>query len=117
MLPQTNASHGNDFRRLILRILSRDGKTLSEEGGSEGRGGGRKDDANSRNFIYTSIHKKTPNHKTTKKKHIRKQHSKQAKTGEVERNYKKFANMVFINSSGFALRGLRNRTLLSFNST
>ena len=68
MLPQTNASHGNDFRRLILRILSRDGKTLSEEGGSERRGGGRKDDANSRNFIYTSIHKKTPNHKTTKKK-------------------------------------------------
>ena len=26
-----------------------------------------------------------------------KQHSKQAKTGEVERNYKVFANPVFIN--------------------
>ena len=26
-----------------------------------------------------------------------KQHSKQAKTGEVERNYKMFANPVFIN--------------------
>ena len=39
-----------------------------------------------------------PNHKTTKKKSdISKQHSKQAKTWEVERNYKMFANPVVIN--------------------
>ena len=39
------------------------------------------------------------NHKTTttKKKHLSKQHSKQGETWEVERNYKMFANPVFIN--------------------
>ena len=42
---------------------------------------------------------KIPNHKTTrnKKNDISKQLNKQAKSGEVERNYKIFANPVFIN--------------------
>ena len=34
------------------------------------------------------------NHKTTKTTDISKQHSKQAKTGKVERNYKTFADQV-----------------------
>ena len=73
MLPQTNASHGNDFRRLILRILSRDGKTLSEEGGSEGRGGGVVERMRQiREISSTLPSTQTPNHKTTKKKETHK---------------------------------------------
>ena len=58
------------------RILGRDGNTPFREGRRRERGGGG------------------VNHKTTKTTDISKQHSKQAKTGKVERNYKTFADQV-----------------------
>ena len=46
----------------------------------------------------------TSNHETTKIRcNIKKQHSKQAKTGEVEIFYKMFANPVFINPGRIVL--------------
>ena len=48
--------------------------------------------------IHEILSTQIPNHETTKKRcNIKKQHSKQAKTEEVEINYKMFANPVFIN--------------------
>ena len=46
-----------------------------------------------REILSTATSKHIPNHKTTKTK----QHSTQAKTREVKRNDKIFANPVFIN--------------------
>ena len=43
-----------------------------------------------------------------KKNHLSKQHSKQGKTGEIERNYKMFANPVFINSWRYVCKGWWN---------
>ena len=53
-----------------------------------------------RQILSAATFTQIPNHKTSKKekKNITKQYSKQAKTGEVERIYKMFANLVFINS-------------------
>ena len=57
---------------------------------------------------------KIPNHKTTrnKKNDISKQLNKQAKSGEVERNYKIFANPVFINP-GRIINEITGATLFS----
>ena len=46
-------------------------------------------------LLHKSLTTKEP--KKKQKNDISKQHSKKAKTGEVERNYKMFANPVFIN--------------------
>ena len=69
--------------------MGRDEKRSKREGGRL--------DRNSRNSVLSHFCK-NPNHETTKKSYdIKKQDSKQAKTGEVEINYKMFANPVFIN--------------------
>ena len=47
-------------------------------------------------LLYKSLTTKQPN-----KKDISKQHSKQAKKGEIERSYKMFANSVFRNSGRY----------------
>ena len=48
-------------------------------------------------ILSTSTSTQIPNHKTSKKNDISKQHSKQAtRQGEVQKNYKMFANPVFI---------------------
>ena len=69
---------------------------LGREGG---RGGGGIERTRIREIPSTATSTQIPNHKSTKKNDISKQHSEQAKTGEVERNYKMLANPVFINPS------------------
>ena len=44
---------------------------------------------------------------------MNKQHSKQAKTGEVERNYKVFANPVFINPGRINSKSVRSNHSLN----
>ena len=71
--------------------MGRDEKKVQKREG--GRGGW----VEIRENLSTATPTKIPNHKTTKKNDISKAHSKQAKTAEVERNYKMFSNPVFIN--------------------
>ena len=69
--------------------MGRDEKRSKREGGRL--------DRISRNSVLSQFCK-NPNHETAKKSYdIKKQDSKQANTGEVEINYKMFANPVFIN--------------------
>ena len=48
-------------------------------------------------WVPLLLHKSLPVKRAKKRCDIKQQHSKQAKTGEVERNYKIFAYPVFIN--------------------
>ena len=64
-------------------------------GGGEG-GKGVKKKFPLRSLLYKSLTTKQPN-----KKDISKQHSKQAKNGEIWRSYKMFANTVFRNPARY----------------
>ena len=77
--------------------MGRDGKKITVDGGGGG-GGGRKKFAT---FCLQPLLHKFLTTKQQLKKHISKRHSKQAKTGEVERNYKMFANPVLTNPGRF----------------
>ena len=59
-----------------------------------------------REILSTATSTQIPNTKQQKKNDISKQHSKQAKTVEVERNYKMFANPDFINPGKYKLQGI-----------
>ena len=86
-------------------------------------GGGGGVERNLRNSVYSHFDSaQIPNNITTKKKDTSKQHSKQAKTGELERNYKMhmFADPVFINPSRSIFRfmfTLREIWILPVNLT
>ena len=70
------------------------------------REGGRKDGGGGGGKIVilaTSTSTQIPKHKTSKKNDISKQHSKQAIRREVEKNYKMFANPVFITPGRYKL--------------
>ena len=73
------------------------------EGGREGRGGDKIV------ILSTSNSTQIPNHKTSKKKKdISKQHSKEAiRQGKLRKNYKLFANPVFITLGRYIIRFLR----------
>ena len=61
-------------------------------------GGGGLERTRIREIPSTATSTQIPNHKTAKKENdISKQDGEQAKTGKIERNYKMFANPVFIN--------------------